>query len=146
MDESLQMKTYQSKTDTWLVVFIAAVLGVEGIIMIVNQLWGGLAIILAVGGLITYVFSSISYCIDGNQLVVHSGFFFKTTIQIDQIKKIAETNNPLSSPAASLDRIAIYYNTRGSVMISPKDKIGFIHQLKEINPTIVVVLKNDAKN
>lgn len=139
------MKKYPSKIDTWLVLSIAIVLGIIGGIMIVNRLWGGLAVILAVAGFATYMFSSICYRIDGHQLMVRCGFMFNATIPIDKIRKIAETDNPLSAPAGSLDRIAIYYNTRDSVMVSPKDKMDFIHQLKEINPAIVVVLKSDAK-
>lgn len=139
------MKKYKSKIDTWLVLSIAILLGVEGIIMIVNHLWYGLAFILAVAGFFIYIFTSISYTIDGNRLIVRNGFMFNSTIPIDKIKKIVETNNPFSAPAGSLDRIAICYNTRDSVLVSPKDKMGFIHQLKEINSSIMVVLKKEGK-
>lgn len=139
------MKKYKSKIDTWIILPIAIILGVEAFIMIVNHLWNGLAVIIAIVLFITYMFSSIYYIIDGNKLIVRCGFMFNTTIPVDQIKKIVETNNPFSAPAGSLDRIAIYYKTCGSVIVSPKDKMGFINQLKEINSTIVVVLKNDGK-
>ena len=47
----------------------------------------------------------------------------------------------ISSAAASLDRLEILYDTFGSVLVSPKEKMGFIDQLKEINPSIEVKLK-----
>lgn len=137
------MKKYKSKIGSGIVLFIVTVLGAVGVIMIVNQLWIGLAIILAVALFVSYVFTSISYTIDGNRLIVRNGFMYHSTIPIDKIKKIVETNDPFSAPAGSLDRIAIYYNTRDSVLVSPKDKMGFIHQLKEINVSIVVILKKD---
>jgi len=65
------------------------------------------------------------------------------TIKIESISKIAEINSPLSSPATSLVRITIYYNTKDTVMISPKDKQIFIKQLTDINSKIDVILKKD---
>lgn len=139
------MKKYKSKIGPGIVSSIAIVLGGIGVIMIVNHLWHGFAVILAVAVFVTYMFTSIYYIIAGNKLTVRCGFMFNSTIQIDKIKKIVETNNPISSPAASLDRLAIYYNKHDSVMVSPKDKMSFISELKEINPSIVVILKNDEK-
>ena len=83
------------------------------------------------------------YIINGNDLTVKCGFMVCMTIKIVKIKKIKETNNPLSSPAASLDRIAIYYNNTDSTMISPKDKMEFINQLTNINSKIEVIFKKD---
>jgi hypothetical protein len=51
---------------------------------------------------------------------------------------IAETHNPLSSPALSLDRIEIEFGAYDSVMISPKDKTGLITAITAINPNIVL--------
>lgn len=88
------------------------------------------------------MFLTTYYIINGNDLIIKCGFLFNKTIKIDTIKKIEETNNLLSSPAASLDRIEIGYNQYDSVMISPKDKLDFINQLVTINENINVVLKN----
>lgn len=49
-----------------------------------------------------------------------------------------ETKSPLSSPATSLDRLEIMYNKNESIIISPKDRTGFINELKTINPGIEV--------
>ncbi len=57
-------------------------------------------------------------------------------MNIEKIKSITKTNNPISAPAASFDRIEINYGEFNSVIISPKDKIGFIKELIKINPNI----------
>lgn len=49
------------------------------------------------------------------------------------------TKNPLSSPALSIDRIEITYDSGfGMVLVSPKNKQKFISLLKSINPHIEV--------
>jgi hypothetical protein len=80
-----------------------------------------------------WMFSKIKYVIDGTILKV---WWIK--IDIHSIKRIYKTNNPLSSPALSLDRIAVVYNTYDEVLISPKLKKEFVEELLKINPTIIV--------
>ena len=61
---------------------------------------------------------------------------FRWKININDITQIEPTHNPLSSPALSLDRLKIYYRKDGrvaTVMISPKDKEGFLNILRN-NP------------
>ncbi len=61
---------------------------------------------------------------------------FRWKININDITRIEPTHNPLSSPALSLDRLKIYYMKDGrvaTVMISPKDKEGFLNILRN-NP------------
>ena len=67
------------------------------------------------------------------------------TIRIDQIRRITETNNPLSAPATSLDRLAISYNNGDTVLISPKDKSAFINDLVRVNSNIEVVFKKKGQ-
>ena len=140
------MKKYKSKIGLWIVLFIAMVLGSTSILMIINHIWSGLIINSVVAGFISYIFMSTYYIISGKDLIVKCGSFINMTIKIDRIKKIKETNNPLSSPATSLDRIAIYYNKSGFVMISPKDKIDFINNLIDINSKIEVMFKINKKS
>ena len=139
------MKMYKSKIGFGIVLFIAIVLGGTSTIMILNNAWPGLLINLILVGFISYLIVTTYYIIEGNDLTIQCGFLLKITIKIDKIKKIKETNNPLSSPAASLDRIMVYYNKSDSVMISPKNKMDFINQLIKINDNIEVILKKDKK-
>ena len=57
-------------------------------------------------------------------------------------KKITETNNALSSPATSLDRLEITYGKFDSVIISPKQKQEFINDITTLNPNVEVKFKN----
>ncbi len=139
------MKKYTSKIGAGIVLFIAIALGGSSTFMIINEAWPGIIINLFVAGLLSYVFMTTYYVIDNHDLIIKCGFFINMKISIDTIIKIKETHNPISSPAASLDRIAIYYNDKQSVMISPKDKMDFINHLLQINEKIEVVLKKDQR-
>ena len=67
---------------------------------------------------------------------MHCSFWVNRSITISSIKKIQETNNPLSAPAISLDRLEILYNQFDSIIISPKDKTSFVSHLIKLNPKI----------
>jgi hypothetical protein len=82
------------------------------------------------------MFRTVKYKIEGQYLRI-----WTTKIDIHSIKKVYRTNNPLSSPALSLDRIAIVYNKYDEILISPKDRSAFIAELLSINPAIEVVLQ-----
>ena len=87
---------------------------------------------------ITYLLFSTIYTIDSNskKLVVQSGFIFHQKIDIEHIKAIKKSRSWISSPALSIDRIEISYNTYDSVLISPKNREQFIQELQQINPNI----------
>lgn len=75
------------------------------------------------------------YVVENNTLIIKS-LVFRWKININDITQIEPTHNPLSSPALSLDRIKISYMKNGriaKVMISPKDKEGFLNTLRK-NP------------
>jgi len=91
--------------------------------------------------IIAYLFYDTTYTITGKELEIRFGFLYKQKIDITTIREIKETNNPLSSPAASLDRLDIRYGRSGSVLISPKDKQKFVQALLDIHPEIVVKWK-----
>ncbi len=76
--------------------------------------------------------------IDGENLIVKNGFLKPQVIDIKTIKEISETNNPISAPATSLDRIEIKYGKNRSIIISPKKKEEFIDDLIKINPAIAI--------
>ncbi|MDI9256622.1 PH domain-containing protein [Flavobacterium sedimenticola] len=127
------MTVYKSKIDWWLIIVIGVLFCypiVEGIITkdyFLSLVFFGLI------SLIFLMFKSIKYKIDGQFLII---WWIK--IDILKIKKIYSTNNPLSSPALSLDRIAVTYNKFDEVLISPKKRAEFIAELLKINPNIVV--------
>ena len=129
---------FKSKVDSWIAVV----------------LWGSVAVcivpfidepkvmtlLLAVGytALIAYLWFSTKYIIDGDVLVVKNGFK-PTKVPIQEIESLKHTNNPLSSPALSMDRMEVVYRPgKQMVLISPKDRERFIAILLEKNSHIHV--------
>ena len=133
------MKIYKSKIDWWLgLVLIYPIY--RSIVSIVEGEWlGYLGVVLCLL-FIVFISKSTRYIINENQLVVKCMFIVNDKIEISKIKRIEKTNSILSSPALSLDRMAIRYNKFDEVYISPKDKQAFVDDLLKINPEIDVAI------
>lgn len=134
------VRTYKSKIGIGLSVFIIAALVGTTIPMLIGEeiVWLGLGINVATGLFILYTFTNTVYIIDGEILHIRCGPLYNKKIAISEIRRIEESRSPLSSPAASLDRLEIMYNKFDSVLISPKEKKEFIEDMLKINPAIVV--------
>lgn len=76
---------------------------------------------------------SFKYVIDGEYLIVKSGFFFSQRFFIEDLRSITPTRTILSAPAASLDRLELNFGDV-SVVVSPKDKDGFIECIRSKAP------------
>jgi hypothetical protein len=100
--------------------------------------WTAILIHALVALFVGHLFFTTYYTVEGNTLSVKSSVLINIKIDITTIRKITETNNPLSSPALSLDRLWIDYGKNGAVMISPEDKEGFIRHILQINPSVEV--------
>ena len=123
---------FKPAVDLWLLVIVALVviisLGVSVRLVLQRSPAGYLRVIgvLAVGiGLPFWLFYSTQYMVIDEVLQIQSGPF-KWTIPITSISQVVETSNPLSSPALSLRRLEITYGERKTVMVSPKDRNGFL--------------------
>ena len=139
--ENKNHKIYPSKVGWGLLAIVLLGFGV-GIYHTIDQgLWVDLAIQTGILLLVVLLFNSISYEVNEKNLVVKVFFWFRKVIPIDSITGMVETNTLISSPAASLDRLEILYGKYKSVVISPKDKMGFIEHLKSLSPSIVVKMK-----
>lgn len=88
---------------------------------------------------IIYICFDIKYFIKENNLIIKSGFIKMGSIDINQIKSIEKSNNILSSPAASLNRISIKYGKYDDILVSPKNQEDFIQELLKINPEIKLI-------
>ncbi len=78
------------------------------------------------------------YLIEEENLVIRFGPF-KKTVPLDAIKSVKKTMNPLSSPALSLKRLEITYNTYDMVLISPKDRDAFIEIISSRYKNIKII-------
>jgi hypothetical protein len=141
------MTTFRSKLGRELIIPISFILGGLGFLMAYQRIWPGLIIIVCVAIFIAFIFLTTYYQIEGNTLKIRCGLTLNLKIDIGSIKRISETNNPLSSPATSIDRLELKFLKNGkidTVMISPKDKSGFIKMVTAINPAIDVRLKHKS--
>lgn len=97
------------------------------------------ALLLGISLFTLQLFLNTTYKIsDDHQLVIRCGIATFGKIDISSIKSVEKTNSIISSPAPSFDRIELKYDKWESVIISPKDKRGFIDALLKINPGIDV--------
>lgn len=137
----ITMTTYPSKIGLGIAIPLAISLGGATILLAIKQEWGPFAVLSLLSAFVAHLFLSTKYTVEGHTLTIKSGFIINKCIDIHSIRKLTETNNPLSSPAASLDRIEIKYNGYNNILVSPKDKKAFVDQLMAINPAIEVKWK-----
>lgn len=128
-------KIYRSKVDGWLTVVLGlgVLISVAATVSAIaaggwRYLWSA-AITIFFSLFIIWILRGTYYVLDGNILTIKSGPF-RWRVPVDEIRGITHTNNPLSSPALSLDRIRIEYSNGRSIMISPENKDEFIADIK----------------
>ena len=136
------MKKFKSKIGMEFTIPLGGILIFTLISVITAKAWIGLVIVSLVIIFVTHLFATTEYTISNQNLNVKSGFIINQNINISSIRKLTETNNLLSSPATSIDRIEILYNKFDTILVSPKDKTKFITNLTEINKNIEVKLKS----
>lgn len=133
---------YKSKIDWWVWLVFLFMAGVTAAVAIDSTWW----VALSFGGTMLISALLIAGCwyeIEGDQLVVYQ-FFKPNRFPVGKIAEVKKTNGILATAGMSCRRVSIKFADR-SVMksampleISPKDRDGFIANLKEINPNIEV--------
>lgn len=136
------MAKFKSKISIGLVLFLAIILGGMFIKLLYDGAWPVSLLIFCQILFIAHLFLNTFYTVENEKLHVESGFLINISIDIQQIKKISETNTIMSAPAVSFDRLEILYNKFDTVVISPKEKLQFIQAIKKINPEVEVKLKD----
>ena len=133
-------KVFPSKIGLELIIPISLILALGFKNILQQPQWNAILLLILVLAFISYTFTSIKYSIENTILTVKASFFVNEKIDINSITKITKSNNIISAPAASLDRIEIFYGNKNSILISPKNKIEFINVLTTINPKIEVLI------
>jgi Bacterial PH domain len=118
-------RIYKSKIGWEFFVLFAVILTPQVVLSFFNSVTiYGVLVLLVIALFIVFTFNKTMYVIDGACLTVKSSVFYKKVIAIKTIRKVVETRNPISSPAASLDRLEVYFDKFDSVIISPKKKMN----------------------
>jgi len=128
---------HHSKRDAWIVilVWVGMLLGIFGAVMqfrsgspfLHRAMVLGLSVIVV--ALVLSLVYGISYTLRDEELLIRCGPF-RQRIPLAKIDRVRPSRNPLSSPAASLDRLSIKWNEeRKHVLISPVDKMEFMNAI-----------------
>lgn len=139
------MQKFRSKKDWWILGFIIAMTGLLLQLLLTMYAKGNMAqypvhtftYVLTIAVLWWPVWNT-QYRIEAEQLVITS-MFLTWKIPLSAIQKISPSNNSVSSPALSLDRLRIDYQKQGKakfILISPKDKQAFTQALQQAQQSI----------
>lgn len=135
-------KVYPSKNDIFIFIIICLIVSLASSIkaaMESRTLLSWLITLLIVMGWMAMflLLFPIKYIIDGDNLLIRCGFQRKR-ISISQIIYVRRSHNLLASPALSVDRLEIVFKEKNtdSILISPRNRIDFVEDLKAINPDI----------
>lgn len=129
------MKTYRTRISLSLTGAIAAVLFVPVMFMPSEAILAYASTMLIVLAGIIFCMLGIKYVIDDETLKIYYFWGMYQDIKIKSIRKMEPSRCILSSPAASLKRLAIHYNKYDTIYISPRNQEDFINTVNEIIET-----------
>lgn len=137
---------FVSKRDAWLSLVIwagalvSAGCGVAQLSAPASPVVRGLGLVLLLGsaGFMLWVLYGTDYTVSPDDLHIRSGPF-RFRVPLSEIESVKPSRNPLSSPACSLERLLIrYHGGKRRLLVSPEDKLGFLHALVLRNPRLVL--------
>lgn len=126
-------RVFKSAVDNWYYVLMVAV----PIIVVVPAFFTtlttddylALGIALIAATLPVWLLFTTDYQINRQELLIRSGPF-RWNIRRADIQKVEPSRSLLSSPALSLDRLQITYGNNRRILVSPRDKEGFIEAVE----------------
>ena len=128
---------YPSKVDWWLAPLLALPVLSSVVVLAAAAYSGrwdafgiGIVVALFVAALYVGLLFPIRYGLASDRLTVRFGLC-RQHIELAKIQQVTPTNNPLSSPALSLDRLRIQFGPGmlDAVMISPARRDQFLDEL-----------------
>jgi len=130
-------KRYPTKIDWWLLILLlsASVFFLYVPITLFSEpvhplvkIFGSLFFV-AMAAVIPWILFGTCYILTKEHLIIRC-LSRETRIPLGDILEVFPTRNPLSAPACSLDRLRIKFKgSRFGALISPKDKMAFMHDL-----------------
>lgn len=137
----MAVRRFRSKVDTWILVLMIVAIVFQVFAVGAAALQAGdpgtttglILLVIGVSGLLVWLLVGTYYTVERDEIRVVSGPF-RWKVPIGEITEVKATRNPLSSPALSLDRLAIHYGKRRRIMVSPADRDGFLKAIgKELS-------------
>ena len=133
---SLKGHVFDSKIDTWLLIILVA-LPIAATFSCARSVVAGtpgswiMALLQAALGIVLplWIAADTRYVVTNETLIVRSGPF-RWHIALAGITGVEPTRSRLSAPALSMDRLKIISRGGGLCLVSPKDKQGFLRELK----------------
>lgn len=125
--------SYPSKVDFWLAAAIltaALATPFAAVELVRAGQWAVALLAVGVWVGVAFVTFPLSYTLTPTELIVRSGLI-RWRVPLDGIRRVYPTRSPLSSPAWSLDRLAVEYGTSRRLFISPSRKAEFLQDLAE---------------
>jgi hypothetical protein len=136
------MKTFRSKFGYEIIAFISIIYAIAVTFMYFKNeaseaILSVSVVFIAVYVICFYLILATKYTItNDDKLHITCGILYNKKYDIHYITSVVKSNNLISSPAPSLDRIELKYGKYDLIVISPKSKITFIEELLKINPNI----------
>jgi len=124
---------FPSKIDRWVVVLMVVPFVISAVVVSsalranppLPALFLMVGIEVLVLALIAGTLRSTRYEVTDREVIVRSPPF-RWRIEIESIESIRPSRSPISSPALSLDRLEIRYSGDRRMLISPRDREGFL--------------------
>ena len=127
---------FASAVDKWLaalllsIPLIAAGVTVTLAIEQPEELWVMAIVWLVVIGFGYALIWPVNYTVTPEHLRVRAGKY-TTRIPLESISSVTPSTNPLSSPALSLKRLKVDHGDGKWVLVSPRDRAGFLDALEK---------------
>ena len=130
-------RQFASKVDWWLAAVLFSPLVLVGLLVLsgMSEPWV-LLLVLAPQLLVTWIITRTHYSVGEDVLVARSGPF-RFAVPIASIRSLTASRSARSSPAMSLDRIAVEH-TSGRLLVSPRNKAGFVRAVLAVAPSVTI--------
>ena len=98
---------------------------------------GALVGILIISLIFIWLNFSTGYTVNSTHLLVNCTIY-RGEVNLETLKKVSRSNNPISAPALSLKRMEITTTDGGLILISPVEEKLFLKILKERSPNLTI--------
>ena len=140
-------KVYRSKISLRIFLPACLILILGTVLFLGIRLWIPAALCVILLGMLVHLCYHTFYEITSHQkLLIVCGFIYRKELYIHSIRKTRFTHDHSIAPALSTQRVQIFFNRYGSVLISPESPQDFVKALHQIHPRILIEKENQKNN